>query len=701
MPTTFTLTKKRVRTYAPSAGNTVTLWDRDDADIATSENRIGEKKLLQLDFTMSDPFIGGGFSVALKKFYIVPALFVNNGFINPLTNQGNNYWSVQIPNSAAAATYNCAYVGTGPYPNQGKNFHVFENDVVQLEVVDATHIKIFIPYYQTYDAGGFLDPVGDDNAARFLKDSPTNPNELTVSGSTVFNDPNVDGRVYIYAVDPANFYPGSTEVILGGYKAGFYGKNAHETAPYFTNPSWVFKYLGGTVTEPKTIGQTDVEFFIDSATAPTGLFMWMIREDNINANFDFVTSYEADFQNISAGNAGGAKIIGPMVDFALVAGTTYKATFKVDPSTLVIHAKYRFIAVVYDDSAFPVMNVNSFISSQVRPNADVPWNGDGIEFKGRLCDVQNEFVGDELTCVIEERMKSKLRMNYFYDKFKNDVFNRLGLVIVNDIRKYLKRIEFTIYEEYTSLGNTYKHILDQRAKYRVVPNVYGGHAGIDLQFNTDYAEFAAEWRNRFESGLQNIQTYINGIAASPLSNQYWGGRDLFVEWKLIFTYDDYVSPFSDVLYYKQKLHVKDYQPEHVHISAQNEPDEDKEFWCPNDFMCLKASLPLRDDNMVLITNFDKDPGTESSIVEAEAWVPDELSQDTTPRVYNEEINYGQTDAYAAKFCIKVSDLTVNLNYKVSAIAKKYYPRYRLITEDGAALLKTEFVEQITEERNKN
>lgn len=680
MAITLTLTKKRVRTNLPGASPTK---DWDDADITNSENRIGERKRLHFEFT-SDT------SLANTNIYISPALFIANGYVLNVLGPPAVCWSCNIPNTSAA-TYTCSYNGGGNiFPDRAINYEV------SVEVIDGTHFKVYVDFFQTYDTGSYLTPVNDDNHARLLKDRPANTSELVVSGSSVYNDTNVDGRCLIYvedAVTDSNY--GYSEVTLGGYKAGFFSYNNHNAAPYFSVPAWTVKYAGNAVTNIKSIGDNDVEFTISSPAAPTAMYMWIIRTDTNNMLTDFITNYEHDLQDITSSNTGGTKIKGPYVDLALVSGTTYKATFKIDGTLLTVGGTYRMIAVVYNTSG--VYKVNSFISDEYSVSADNEYTGEGIEFKGRLCDVQREFTGDNLECVIEERMKSKIRLNFFNDKFKDDVFNRLGLVITNDIRRYLTSIEFTIYEEYTNYLGDVKNIFDYRVLNKISMASYLG-GDIDSDFQTDYAEFAAEWRNRYETATSCIQTLVNDVNFLPLqADQYWGGKTLKIDWKFTFYYDDYVSPFTDEMVYTQQIRVKDYEPALIEISS----DSDIIPWCNNVNICMAATVDPTQitSEYNLINNIEVYPGNSSAIEEREEWVPDELAQETTDKISDQEIAFDETEAGKAKWCIDTSKLSLNSQYKISAIAKKYYARYRFITEDSLSLIKTETMEQLVNELN--
>lgn len=659
-----TLNNRSVKTLLPD-GTVYKTWT--DSEIANSKNRIGEKKVFEASFT-SDTDLSG------MNIFINPALFLPIGYVNTITGAGNFFWSYPLPDSAAIGTYPCNYQGTGF--NEGKNYYV---EVEVVSVMAPFQFKVRVYFFQIYDVNTYLNPSSMDESNALLKDRLSNPSQLTVSGSSIYTDVNTDGRMYVYIEKRTDAsVKGSMEIKFGDYKAGFYAKDEHQAAPYFSGPVWA---LTGIVNgKLNTAASTKVVFSITSPVIVSKVVMWIIRTDaHFPLGVNFYDYYEADWNEImDPGGSNGPKIIGPMsAPEKQGASTTWNSEFYIDPALIVGGAKYRFIAVVYqDDLAYTDLEVNSFISDEILVNTSVPYTGGGLDFTGFLYDYNREFTGNSLSCVIEERMRSKLQIDFAADKWKNDILDRLGLTVPNDIRKYLTQITFQIYDQVVDINlGVIRNIYDERIAYRVNQTTYTGNNGLSLTFGTDTANFKADWRNRYEANTQAIRTEINGILwSSILSNQYWGGTIKKIDWILLFVYDDYAYPFSDTMTFTQALTVADYvggvgAP--LSIEAQTEADEEKDFWCPGDEFCLQASLTEENpSDYSLITNIEPDPGSIYTIEEAEAWAGAQLVQLTSPKIISQEILYSSTSLQKAKWCIDTDELELDTTYKVSALAKK-------------------------------
>lgn len=661
MAITLTLTDRKLDTILP---NGTSYKNFADIDIPTSKNRIAEKKKLTLEFS-SDTDLSG------INFFINPGMFLPVGYVNTITGAGSFFWSYPLPNPIANGLYTCVYQGTG--------FSEGKNTLVQINVTSNTTFEIHIYFYQIYDIQSYLNPPLALESEALLRDKITSGSQLNVSGSSVYSDINVDGRAYIYCQDSADASnKGWIEVTYNSYKAGFYAQNTHQAAPYFTTPVWA---LTGTVNGKINIGSTtNVSFQITSPSTVTKVLMWLIRTDqHFPFGVDFLNYYEADFQDIILGGPSGGKISGPYTSPTLLGGGVYEVTFKVIPGQIVAGAKYRFIAVVYEKVGI-TYEVNSFISDEYLVNTAAPYNGVGLSFIGKLHDYNREFLGNQLTCVIEERMRSKLQINYLANAWKNSILSRLGLVVSNDIRRYLVQVTFQIYEQYLDINlGQIRNIFDERIAYKINATTYTTDANDSatpfLLFGVDNATFAAEWRNRYEQ-IDCLRTEINGIVNSTkLANQYWGGTAKLIDWQLKFVYDDYVEPFSDTIIFTQAIGVKDYEGDVggiLKIEAQDPAKEDKPFWCPGEEFCLQADLTIgTPSDYNLITNIEVAPGSINTIEESEQWVGAQLPQLGTTKTINQETSFSQSTANKAKWCHQTGLLIINNTYKVSAIAKKF------------------------------
>jgi len=511
----------------------------------------------------------------------------------------------------------------------------------------------------------------------------SDPTELVVSGVNIYNNTAIDLRVYLYVQHvSASGHFGSVDWNPAyGYKAGFYAKNQHQTAPYFTVP--VFRLDRGFISNIQSlsfISSSFFEFRINSPAAPSRLYIRMIRTDKFDQTVDFTTNYEEDNKLIQPFQPNGTKLIGPFNGPTFVAGTTYKWDCVIDQTTLVNGAKYRFIAIVYYFNG-AIHECNSFISQEYNTDADVPYTGGGLTFVANLQDVVANRTNN-ITACIEERMSSKIDITFPADQWKNDILARLGITTTNDPRRYLTKIEFTIYTTYTDSWGVWVFVYDYRAALKTGATSYTSKSGITITpVSATEMTFRAEWRNRWQLNDTPISVTLNGVPQPVTgSNQYWGGVPIIINWRYVFYYDDYITPFTDVLQVDQYMLVRDYVPDTVlKIEAQNPPFDTKEFWCPGEEMCLQAVIvdPITIDpglgyNLITNINLAAPNDAYNSLEEAENWVPTnaEFPQSTTPTIYNQETLYGATVIDSALFCVNEELLTIDQEYTITVIAKK-------------------------------
>lgn len=643
-----------------------------DANIANSVNRIGEFKV----YTVT---INSDISIASTSFYVQPALFAQKTKPNLTTGVPPYFYSCQsvgtiTPGATIVSTYNG---GALPTAEVGKIQYVW------IKTVSSTQFQVIIAWYMGVDKEGYLDPNLYTNHDYFLKNKRTNPNELDTTGNSVYDSTSIDIRAYIYlqnTVAPGIY--GSIDINQQrGFKGGFYNKGTHGAAPYFSAAAWVAKINSVAGNSFSTILNTDVEF---SCVCPSGLnttvVMHLIHVNSYDDTVQFQTNYGMDTKFIDSGESNSTKIIGAFTGPVLVGGSTYKWTFKIDKNNIVSGEIYRMIAIVRYNNFPTNYEVTSFISDEYLVNADVPYNGGGISISGILGDVKSNYTGNQLTACIEERMRSRIVFDFAADSWKDNVFNRLGITTVNDPRRYLTFIEFTIKEEYnvSSYPGIFREIYDYRFATKTGATSYTAKTGIDItETGATQLTFIAEWRNRWESAQPNIESWVNGVQQLvPLGNQDWGGKtDMLVEWKFHFYYDDYVTPFTDIISFTQKLTVRDYVDDTVlKIVAQNPPFDTKEFWCNGEEMCLQGEIV--DTGVInpadvyrLITNVDGNPGGLSTLLEEEAWVPPILGQSTNNIVYAQDQDFDAVGG-VAEFCLDESNLVVGQEYKVTVLAKK-------------------------------
>lgn len=674
------ITQIKLGTLLPD-GTVLKVWSLP-MPIADMKNFIGERKRLSYRLTAKKPDTTP-YDLDGATLYFNPALFVNSGYAVNINGKGVNYWSFPLPNVITPGdTFNCNLT-----MGNSQTVGLIKNYEVSIKAINSNTFTVAIDFFMTYDANGFLDPNFESNLKRFLKDIKTNPDDLVSSDlSTVYK--NTDRVVKFYNfVEKGNDSGFKTESVP--FAAGFYMEKVSGGPTVYSDLNFVLKRNGNPVTNLSATQDTQVEFFATGGPPITNMLVWLLRVDDDNSQYDFLTNYDADFQEIKAGNMGDYKIIGPMTSPVLIGAQTYKSTFSVKASELVFGQNYRFMGIVYTQDGVSIFDGTTNLGGVTPVDAVPCFDGSGFELEGRLSDYNKQFTGDDLECCIEERMKSILAMDFTSDKWKNYIAAKLGLTVANDVRRYLTQISCTIYQEYTdSSSNVIKNIYKQVFANKLTAVSYSTDPDISVNFPNDgSASFECNWRNRYEAGTNNVQSFINGVNVPPLDNQYWGGKNFTVEWKLTFFYDDYFAPFTDEIIYNQEIRVRDYGG--VQLFLQGDDPEAVNV-CNGENMCFDALYnridPIEDPYVyALIANIEPSPGNITTIEEAEAWVGNELPQLTTPKIYDEEVLYGDTQTDVAKFCVDTTKLTLNLPYKITALAKRFDEGCRRVTEHKDAI----------------
>lgn len=626
-----------------------------------NRNRIGEYKKMEIYYTAS--------SLANVSLYFDPALFFNISAINPISpNQPTSYWGYQVDAAVTVGISAMTLVCPIPYiANLIKNWEV------SIEIVNATDFVISIKYFHIYDTLNYLTPNVEVNHAKLLKDRLANPTELSVSGDSVYTNAKVRPQFYIYGKDATDFTIfGSINHIVDNYQAGFYRKNAHQAPPYFIQESFILEDTAGVRTSFSSIEDTKVRFRTSTPGSCTSVYCWLIRTDTNDNTTDFLSNYEASFADIVTAGPGTIhnKIVGPATSPALVLGQ-YEVSFYVNKALLVSGGKYRVIAIPYDDTNPALTEVNSFISSEY--SVALPSYNGGLNITGSIKDYIKEYTGNDLICVVEERLQSKLNIDF--TNFSADILARLGLVVANDIRRYLTKVTCEIY---TDPSATLRHYMARSFAVKMDPITYSVPFPVmALNFTVDNLEILFNYRNRYEPGTPNIQSvYMPGEIplSSPTSNQFWGGKVLKVKFSMELFYDDYSTPFTDKLVFIQTIRPKTYDPISVEILKEDgEEIGNAEYFCSDVESCFKAKLNQPNaEEYKLITTTELAPGSIASIEENEVFVGI-LGQSTTSKIASQEESFSQTEIDHAKFCYNNSQFSLDLPYKISAIAKKIPP----------------------------
>jgi hypothetical protein len=652
--------------------------------VSSFPRSIGERKRIKWGF--STTYAAG---LDDTNWWVYVAM-EKQGAIIPILTKVPIFHSLSVVGTFTAGTYLMAMdVPVGANPNLNNNCQVY------LEVLTSTTWNIIVEFYQIYDETTYQNVAYQDNHNKLLMDMKTATSELSTSAAPNFYNANVGNLTINLLIEKPNQIHAPSTYLYTDYAAPvfgaqwpsrFYNQNESSATPYFENPVFELTRSAVAVTNLSASTNTDVLFKIDSATTPTKVLAWIIRTDKFDNNVTMFTNYEANLVEVETGGIGIGtdKIIGPVIDIALVSGTTYKCGFTLDATKLTNLGKYRLIAIVYDNAN---SQVNSFISDEYSVDESPCFNGDGFDAIASLDDYNRQFLGNNLECAIEERMRSKIKLYYPFNKWKNDIFNRLGLTVGNDIRRYLTNVIVTIYDtNYDPSFGIIQNVYDYKSSNKYGVNSYTAQDGLTMSFGNTWAEFVYEWRNRFESNLDCIGTLVNGVPVVPVQGtQYWGGKTLTVRWSLFFTYDDYNSPFTDEVIFFQQIRVKDYSDitvkHYSNGSGRTEFDSVVDF-CQGEEPCFASVIGSLLADRKLIVNVTPKDGNINTLNEAETWAGNQLTQLTTASVTDEDEDY-YTDGgnKNADFCIDTSKLSVN-SYQISALAKKFVDTGFRVTEKG-------------------
>ena len=345
------ITQIKLGTLLPD-GTVLKTWNLP-MNIADMKNFIGERKRLSYRLTAKKPDTTP-YDLDNATLYFNPALFVNSGYAVNINGKGVNYWSFPLPAAIIpGTTYNCNLtMGNSQTVGLIKNFEV------SIKAINSNTFTVAIDFFMTYDANGFLDPNFESNLKRFFKDIKTNPDDFVSSDiSSVYKNNDRVVKFYNY-VEKGNDFGSKVESVP--FAAGFYMEKVGGAPTAYSNLNFVLKRNGNQVTNLSATQDTQVEFFATGGPPITNMLVWLLRVDDDNSQYDFLTNYDADFQEIKAANMGNYKIIGPMTSPTLVGPQTYKSTFSVKASELVFGQNYRFMGIVRNK---PIMNMIDAISS--------------------------------------------------------------------------------------------------------------------------------------------------------------------------------------------------------------------------------------------------------------------------------------------------------------------------------------------------
>jgi hypothetical protein len=613
-------------------------------------NSIGEKK----KFTMSCSLTGPDFSVGSgQEIRFVPGLFIEKYTSAPYSTPNPlPCYKWFIP---TAYTTGVKFTGTlisslGP-PSDNR----IRNLIVQLEVFDDTHFAIYLTFFMTQDMGQYL-PSSAVNRDRFLRshvsdttELPTSPIATSVYGSSADRALGVYLRITAL-LDGATY---SNEYQYD-FSAGWYGREAGDVASIFNTPLWGNTVGGVQVSSFSTIANNTFRFRVTVGGGLTAsmMCMYLVRTDQSNNSITFDSNYQLTPLAVTLSNI----------------GVNYTGTVTITPAMLTLGASYRVLAIAYS-AVGP--RVTSYISLPWVADSVVPWDGTGAAITSTWRDYHSDYPGGTMSATIEERMRLTVAMDYSSDAFKNNIITRLGITGTNDIRRYLTSVRFRIYERRTDQAGTLyvtdrKDVVYDTTITRQLDGSYNTLNGLQFSGGLDTCFAQLDFRNRYESHLQNMYTLYDDVAQPvPLSTQDWGARTFFVEAIFDLYYHDAPTPFTDRLVVENKLHVNDY---YNLVEFTLTPDAVEA--CTTDDVCFEATFAgAVTEEYKLITTLELAPGQVALIGENDTYTYGMLPQLTVPAFFNQEEDFGTTDAMIAKFCIDCDVLSPG-TYKIAAIAKR-------------------------------
>lgn len=666
-----TLTSSSIESLAFDDSQLNAVSQSGSATLSGGVNSMSERKRLTCTFDHTpDDYGPTGLTLPGANLYVNFSLFLtpNSIWSEPSgpPNSGFNIVLPTLPSSILMVWYSNA----NPFPESCRNF------TCSAILNSSDSFSLVFEWYNSFDEYSYLSNSSKNNQWRFLSEKVTQQDFNTYGDS--FYHTSKDIRVMVY-LSKTGATSEKQEVIL------YTGQgNSYDT------PMTLADGDGNPLLTLSTIKNTPVVATVGITSNTIDLFYAKIIRLRNDPTTDILTNYDFAENWIDASNTNDNAFMGP---FNVTFDTDhYELEFTIDQSHLVQGQKYRIIIIGYNQgtgSPSFVGAVNHLAISFELTTSNVlgycdtdcgPGPTTTLDFGGTLIDINKAWNGNELTCAIEERLRSQLVVDYSGDKWKNNLECRFPpgtfdeFSATNDIRKYLSYVTWDIYTEYndTNLGGVVKNILDQRIMQRSSASISLSSYitnGIVFSFDTvaETLTLYMDFRNRDEVNTPCLSTTLDDVPYFPVQdNQYWGGKDLFIKWTLYFYYNDFPTPFIDKLEFVQKLHVQDYT-ENVLIEQQS----DKVFVCPGDSVCYLASILYSSPEEYFLINtvepVDSSGNGTGQILEAEAWVPAQLEQQETDIFFDQDEKYVGGDA---EFCFDPETLTPGQEYKITAMAKK-------------------------------
>lgn len=661
-----TLVSSSITTLDEASNELKSVTQSGDGVITTDLNVISQRKVLKARFTVEtadEP----EYQIALlgSKLAINIAMFLPTGVASYLEKPQTGF-SYNIPSdltpSETPTRVEMPFFCTGSLrPEAVRNLNAW------FYYYDTDDFAIEIEYYNRFDENGYLNATSKSSAWSFIGEQWNEPNAKMIDASVFSTDK--DLRVLTYL-----------ENALGEGEQQPYSELQEftiltTTVGRYDSAVSIVNGLGENLTYISAVVDTDITVRINATSETLTDFYLKLIKITEDSAYNFITNAGITDNQIIDSNAVNNVFKGPF-DYALNTydGIFYELTCTIDHTYIEAGVQYRIIAVGYDSS---LTEYNIGISEQLAGQSYVPYclsecedsyeTPSSLIFTGSLTDIHDEYFGNNLTAAIEERIRTKLIVDFSDDRWKNNLdcrVNALGseILTTNDIRKYLNGVKLEFYHTYSDTIGTVVDTLDLQFINKTGVNTFNSPA-ISFAFDmtgetlTMYYDF----RNRNETSASALSSTVNGLPYSPiLGNQYWGGKSITIRWSLTFFYFDFPQPFTDTLYYTQTLNVRDYTSD-VTLTPYTD-----EVFCSQGQFCIEAAIVFASpENYRLVATRQLNEGV---ITEHENFTPDNLGRQTDASMASAEDDY---TGGRAVFCVDPSALQVGNIYKFSAMAKQW------------------------------
>lgn len=703
-----TLTEQNVKHVLTLYPNGSTL--KDFSVVSDSVNRAGEIKMIYEQYECSE-------SVLDKEVWFIPALFQNEN-TTELGVYGNERGTMPIGKGSGTAfyckiddvtvekKYNMIFTDVGGY---GVTYDRVRNYSATLTINSTTKFTIRLTFIHATDINGYLLNYPDtsfrnisSNSLKLLPDN-SNINSIPTTTQCVYKD-NTSGqfipKFYVYIEKSATETAYEVSKFTG-YKAGFYERGTHDETPTFSNAEFELKRLTVDKSGFHNTNTTNCKFRVKAVAGVDveKVFIGLFKVGS-QGNDNYFDYGQLQYVDVKSGGTASEYIISGFTDPTKidVPNNIWEIEFNIGalPKTDGYNEyKWTMLALVYSTSG--TYYANSFISREYSVLDDLDefypaFTDDGFETTATLSDYHYEYAGHELTSVIEERIKARVKLTYDSNQWHNYLNTRLGLNIPNDIRYSISSINFRVYQEQAIPYSTdiYKHYFIEKFYPRNKPNItfntdsdFTYTSGDDI--GESWFECAYTFRNLFNNTITNLKTERidtsgNIINLPPQTNQYWGGRTMWVEFEFVFNYVDRSTGFeinlTDRVTIRQKLIVKDYAGVDVfEYDEANNATINSTILLPNtqvDMVGVITEASVLDpENYKLITNI-RDINTYNTS-ENETYDELVLPQLTNADIATQDEWYEESYPALAKsgyFKVKTSNYNVYSQRVISVIAKK-------------------------------